>query len=643
MMRSTFFTLCAILLCATATCAEAPAAPAAEETVFLPDGSRFPFWNDTTNYARTYHVAQGNAAASDDNPGSAEKPFKTVQHAAEVLQPGERVVVHAGIYRECVRPARGGTGPDKMIAYEAAAGETVTLCGSEIWKPRFEKSSGWELGRVPDGVTIWMGDLPLEKFGGYNPFSIRNMFTEFGSFGVAWSPNETTRLLLKRGMVFCNGRQLKQVFLPFDLALGAGSFWIEEPGRRIHFRLPNDADPAAESLEIVAREQVFAPELRHLGYIRVSGFTFQHAADGIPVPQRAMVSTSRGHHWIIENNVMRFANCECLDIGAQHWSPEKYEPKGGHIVRGNTVSDCGICGIAGVTHVDNSLIEDNRVERVGALDLERVYENAGMKFHHAQNMLIRRNVFRDIHHACGLWLDGLNANTRVTGNLFSNISTFAGACYLEISHDPNVFDSNVFWDIHGDIWDKGNPGAGKRGGNAIKSDSCDQTTVANNLFGDVADAAAINLSLDEDQRVVEGRTGLCRRISVLNNIVVRSSKRVQLGRIDENNCDGNLYDAGGDGASFIIEHPDPRSTQNFLGWRDFYGFDRHSAMLGVQGGVDADSVSLSIAHDPKVELPAAQAVPALHENARKSIGPLSEEQWQTLVKTGAIKFKMNLK
>ena len=28
----------------------------------------------------------------------------------------------------------------------------------------------------------------------------------------------------------------------------------------------------------------------------------EHAADGFPVPQRAALSTTRGHHWILEDN-----------------------------------------------------------------------------------------------------------------------------------------------------------------------------------------------------------------------------------------------------------------------------------------------------------------------------------------------------
>jgi hypothetical protein len=37
-----------------------------------------------------------------------------------VLQPGERVVVAAGVYRERIKPARGGSGPAALISYEAA-------------------------------------------------------------------------------------------------------------------------------------------------------------------------------------------------------------------------------------------------------------------------------------------------------------------------------------------------------------------------------------------------------------------------------------------------------------------------------------------------------------------------------------------
>ncbi len=56
------------------------------------------------------------------------------------------VVVHAGVYRECVVPRRGGTGPDSMIAYEAAPGEEVIVSGAEPWTPRCLPSTDWHTG-----------------------------------------------------------------------------------------------------------------------------------------------------------------------------------------------------------------------------------------------------------------------------------------------------------------------------------------------------------------------------------------------------------------------------------------------------------------------------------------------------------------
>ena len=64
----------------------------------------------------------GDAKADDKGPGTKARPFRTINKAAQVLQPGERVVIASGTYRECARPARGGTSPSQMISYESAPG-----------------------------------------------------------------------------------------------------------------------------------------------------------------------------------------------------------------------------------------------------------------------------------------------------------------------------------------------------------------------------------------------------------------------------------------------------------------------------------------------------------------------------------------
>ncbi len=67
---------------------------------------------------------------SDANTGTKAQPFKTIQKAARTLKPGDRCLVRAGTYRQAVRLTTSGQ-PGKPIRFEAAPGETVTLCGTD--------------------------------------------------------------------------------------------------------------------------------------------------------------------------------------------------------------------------------------------------------------------------------------------------------------------------------------------------------------------------------------------------------------------------------------------------------------------------------------------------------------------------------
>jgi alpha-L-arabinofuranosidase len=45
-------------------------------------------------YAVEFHVA---TTGNDSNPGTKKQPFRTVQHAADLAQPGDVITVHEGI------------------------------------------------------------------------------------------------------------------------------------------------------------------------------------------------------------------------------------------------------------------------------------------------------------------------------------------------------------------------------------------------------------------------------------------------------------------------------------------------------------------------------------------------------------------
>ncbi len=77
------------------------------------------------SHATHYHV-DTNARGLGD--GSLEKPFATIQQAAEIMKPGDACIVREGTYRELVRPRNPGTAETPLI-FRTFPGETVVLSG----------------------------------------------------------------------------------------------------------------------------------------------------------------------------------------------------------------------------------------------------------------------------------------------------------------------------------------------------------------------------------------------------------------------------------------------------------------------------------------------------------------------------------
>ena len=74
-----------------------------------------------------YYVAPG---GNDANPGTSERPFRTIQKAADIIQAGDTCYVRGGVYREIVTVKRGGA-EGKPVRFVAYPGEVVTLNGTE--------------------------------------------------------------------------------------------------------------------------------------------------------------------------------------------------------------------------------------------------------------------------------------------------------------------------------------------------------------------------------------------------------------------------------------------------------------------------------------------------------------------------------
>jgi len=376
--------------------------------------------------AREIHVAK---TGSDSASGSQDNPLLTINKAASVAQPSDIVTVHAGTYREWVKPLRGGTGENERITYRAANGEKVFIKGSE-------RITSW----IHQGGGVWQVELPHSFFGVYNPYAL-NVSGGWLNYGN-WH---------HRGDVYLNGEAFyeKQTAEEVDQAEQSWHCRVdkEKTITRANF---GKANPNAEMTEINVRESIFMPQITGLKYITVDGFHFMHAAANWAPPglefQMGAVGTRMGRHWIIQNCTI--INARCVGIILGHAPGVDYndiDAFGDHIIRNNIIRRCGQAGIAGQKGATRSLISGNFIEDTNYRKEFGGWETAAIKFHNSVDTVISGNLIRGVFHqqqgAFGIWIDYANQGIRITGNVIYN--TQAATVFLEMDHGPTLVDNNI--------------------------------------------------------------------------------------------------------------------------------------------------------------------------------------------------------
>ncbi|MGZ8624713.1 MAG: NPCBM/NEW2 domain-containing protein [Actinomycetota bacterium] len=123
--------------------------------------------------ARATRVRWVATGGDDAGPGTRERPWATIQHAAEVARPGDTVLVEGGTYAERVSIEVSGE-PGRPITFAAAGGERVVLDGASLEVPadrsamilvdsqRYVTIRGFEItgyrtdatGHVPVGILV---------------------------------------------------------------------------------------------------------------------------------------------------------------------------------------------------------------------------------------------------------------------------------------------------------------------------------------------------------------------------------------------------------------------------------------------------------------------------------------------------------
>lgn len=585
-----------------------------DSTAILPNGSYFESWEKEQRYEREYHVNNEHQNASDDNDGSMEHPFMTIQAAAKLAQPGTHVLIHGGVYRECVHPVMGGNGPDEIICYEAY-GDGEAIIKASIIANNFIKSQGWNVisfenpKPISPTMQIWETKLVPSEFQGYNPFCAVNILHD--RLFIEYEKTDMTTYLNRRGMVFCDGKPLYQVQLYNQMSDHPGSYWVEANGQTVHFRLEDDGDPKDHVIELTCREQCFAPEIPFLSYIKVKGLVCAHAATGAPVPQRGALSCYRGHHWIIEDCKIDWSNAVGIDIGNECWHHtfNMDAMLGFTIVRGCEIYNVGVCGIAGM-FVKNILIEDNLIQGTGWQKMELSWEAGGIKTHGTVDSLIRRNIFKETYRADHLWMDVGNENNRITQNLFLDGIEQREAIFIECSRDGiNLIDNNVFWNVEGRFNEEDipkNPGStgwynmeepGIINGYAVYGEGTDRLHIANNLIGKCRSAGYYAKQVAFR---LMGRGGTSRNAKIWNNIFYDCGEAAIKLPSEKNEVEGNLY-VKMPGGYLRVLYPTPAACLDLPAWKEFYQFDRE----GQEGWftIDVDTKNYTVEFKKEENLP----------------------------------------
>jgi parallel beta-helix repeat protein len=249
--------------------------------------------------ASTYYVAQNDPKASDEAAGSEAAPWKTMTHGLGSIQSGDTLYVKKGVYREEIilprtawnwaninRPAFKASGKSyaEMTSILAFPGDDVAIKASDLvtdWKPFKDKIYVHENWTV-NTQLVACDDKLLDQIHPTMPKMLMDVLDE---------------KVKKDGDV---------------KDMTAGSFFYDQPGKKLYVWLADGSDPAKHVMEIGVRSFLFNLDA---DYVRVSGLKMRHSTIS-SVVNWACVGIG-GANNIIENCEITDSDFTGMSVGGQ--------------------------------------------------------------------------------------------------------------------------------------------------------------------------------------------------------------------------------------------------------------------------------------------------------------------------------------
>ena len=221
-------------------------------------------------FARNLYLDNKHPKASDANPGTKSKPWKTVTFAGKQLRAGDKLTIMPGTYYGTLRVERSGQTNKRIIIEGSSLGDVIISGAKSIksWKRTKKDPRVWE-APYSSKVSFW----PKKK--------------QYGHFYVSSEPADLT----------INGMPL---FWAYDGEIYPGTWKIDKNKTRIYVRLPDDTNPNKYLMEVVGSDfGVDLPAIRgkHYSYYTIRNLIVRRFGVGLRL---------YGNHIHVENNIVEW-------------------------------------------------------------------------------------------------------------------------------------------------------------------------------------------------------------------------------------------------------------------------------------------------------------------------------------------------
>lgn len=372
-----------------------------------------------------YFVANEDAAAADTNPGTRDKPWKTINGNLSVIRPGDTVFVRKGTYREQMVLWReelsfegerypsfpSGTSYSNMIRFIAYPGEDVVIKGSDVvtgWKRH--EGNIWVHENWPcNSQQVICDDMLLQQIGG-TMIALLHSGALLGE-----KPDEKINRWPGR-----KGESLKD--------MTAGSFYYDLKTKSLYVWLADNGDPNQHVMEASVRPFWFRTDV---DYLHFSGFRMRYSNTTIVRNWAAM--GIGGSNCILENVDASYADFAGLNLYGNC-----------NTVVNSKFNHNGCVGIGGKGWGQRILRCETSYNNYRYWD--PYWHAGGMKIIPGAQSWVVSGHLATYNRSIGIWFDGDDSGVRIQDSV-AHHNEFTGIVY-EIS-ERGVIINNICYENRG--------------------------------------------------------------------------------------------------------------------------------------------------------------------------------------------------